>query len=412
MQDLIIEKPYRFVPPIKCTLVLWLTCKFSLFRYWLRSTEGVCECEVINAEKITDSIRANHGIVLAGNHCRNADPMAIGEVAKAADCYIYSMASWHLFNQDWFMRWAIPQLGGFSINREGVDRTALEFAINVLTTAERPLVIFPEGSVSRSNDYLQPFLGGTGFIARSAARRRKKRNANSKVVIHPIAFRYQFIGDFEEATEHSLALLESHLEVPIKPDLPLLERIRYVASGLLAQREKAYFGQVQTGEYYDRITKLAQNILETQEQKWKGEIQQGDFVARAKSLRPLMVPDLANGLLSEEEAKERRQDLFDINTVQQLSYYPVDYIEPVDGHLPRERILEMLERLEEDLLDKVTIPRRYKLVLDVLDAIEVPAEKAPRNVDDPLMQEVASALRASLDVYSQDAESYNADSAM
>ena len=258
MQDLIIEKPYRFVPPSKFKIVLWLTCKFSLFRYWLRSAEGICEFEVINAEKITDSIRANHGIVLAGNHCRNADPMAIGEVSKAVDCYFYSMASWHLFNQDWFMRWAIPQLGGFSINREGVDRTALEFAINVLTTAERPLVIFPEGSVSRSNDYLQPFLGGTGFIARSAARRRKKRNANSKVVIHPIAFRYQFIGDFEEATEHSLALLESHLEVPIKADLPLLERIRYVASGLLAQREKAYLGHVQTGEYYDRISKLAQ----------------------------------------------------------------------------------------------------------------------------------------------------------
>ena len=125
-----------------------------------------------------------------------------------------------------------------------------------------------------------------------------------------------------------------------------------------------------------------------------------------------MVPDLANGFLDEEEARERRQDLFDINTVQQLSYYPVDYIEPIDGHLPRERILEMLERLEEDLLDKVTIPRRYKLVLDVLDAIEVPAEKAPRNVDDPLMQEVASALQASLGVYSRDAESYIADSAM
>ena len=57
-------------------------------------------------------------------------------------------------------------------------------------------------------------------------------------------------------------------------------------------------------------------------------------------------------------------------------------------------------------MDEVTTPRRYKLVLDVLDAIEVPAEKAPRNVVDPLMQEVASALRARLDVYSQDAESY------
>ena len=411
MQDLIIEKPYRFVPPIKCKFMLWLTCKFNLFHFWLRRAEGICEFEVVNAEKISDSIRAQHGIVMAGNHCRNADPMAIGEVAKAADCFIYSMASWHLFNQDWFMRWAIPQLGGFSINREGVDRTALEFAINVLATAERPLVIFPEGSVSRSNDYLHPFLGGTGFIARSAARRRKKQDVNLKVVIHPIAFRYQFIGDFEEATEHSLTLLESHLEVPVKTDLPLLERIHYVASGLLAKRECSYLGHVQEGEYYDRIRKLAQNILETQEQKWKGEVQEGGFVARAKALRPLMVPDLANGLLGDEEAKERRQDLFDINTVQQLSYYPVNYIAPSDGHLPRERILEMLERLEEDLLDKVTIPRRYKLVLDVLDAIEVPAEKAPRNEDDPLMKEVASALQVSLNGYSQAAESYVAQPA-
>jgi 1-acyl-sn-glycerol-3-phosphate acyltransferase len=411
MQDLIIEKPYRFVPPIKCKFMLWLTCKFNLFHFWLRRAEGICEFEVVNAEKISDSIRAQHGIVLAGNHCRNADPMAIGEVAKAADCFIYSMASWHLFNQDWFMRWAIPQLGGFSINREGVDRTALEFAINVLATAERPLVIFPEGSVSRSNDYLHPFLGGTGFIARSAARRRKKQDVNLKVVIHPIAFRYQFIGDFEEATEHSLTLLESHLEVPVKTDLPLLERIHYVASGLLAKRERSYLGHVQEGEYYDRIRKLAQNILETQEQKWKGEVQEGGFVARAKALRPLMVPDLANGLLGDEEAKERRQDLFDINTVQQLSYYPVNYIAPSDGHLPRERILEMLERLEEDLLDKVTIPRRYKLVLDVLDAIEVPAEKAPRTEDDPLMKEVASALQVSLNGYSQAAESYVAQPA-
>ena len=239
----------------------------------------------------------------------------------------------------------------------------------------------------------------------------KKQDVNLKVVIHPIAFRYQFIGDFEEATEHSLTLLESHLEVPVKTDLPLLERIHYVASGLLAKRERSYLGHVQEGEYYDRIRKLAQNILETQEQKWKGEVQEGGFVARAKALRPLMVPDLANGLLGDEEAKERRQDLFDINTVQQLSYYPVNYIAPSDGHLPRERILEMLERLEEDLLDKVTIPRRYKLVLDVLDAIEVPAEKAPRNEDDPLMKEVASALQVSLNGYSQAAESYVAQPA-
>jgi len=47
----------------------------------------------------------------------------------------------------------------------------------------------------------------------------------------------------------------------------------------------------------------------------------------------------------------------------------------------------------------------------VLDAIEVPAEKAPRTEDDPLMKEVASALQVSLNGYSQAAESYVAQPA-
>jgi hypothetical protein len=49
--------------------------------------------------------------------------------------------------------------------------------------------------------------------------------------------------------------------------------------------------------------------------------------------------------------------------------------------------------------------------MEVLDAIEVPAEKAPRDEDDPLMQDVAAALQSTLDVYSQAAEPYVTDSA-
>ena len=407
MQDLIIEKPYRFVRPARNSLVLWMTCTFNLFHHWLRKVEGVYEFEVRNSQKLKDSIAAGHGIVVSGNHCRNADPLAVGEVAKAANCYMYSMASWHLFNQGRFMAWALKNLGAFSINREGLDRTALDYAINVLVQAKRPLVIFPEGSVSRSNDYLHPFLDGTGFIARTAARRRRKTDPHSKVVIHPVIFRYHFIGDFQACTEHTLGLLEKHLKTTSDPALPLLDRIQHVSTALLGERESVYLGQVQNGSYYDRIEHLAEHILEIQEIKWKGAVQSGSWIPRVKALRPLIVPDLANGLLDEQESNIRRQDLFDLNFVQQLSYYPPDYLSPSDGRLTRERILEMLERLEEDLTDQVTMPRRFKLILDILDPIEVPAEKGPRGgVTDPLMEQVRSRMLASLSEHALESEPF------
>ena len=56
-----------------------------------------------------------------------------------------------------------------------------------------------------------------------------------------------------------------------------------------------------------------------------------------------------------------------------------------------------LERLEEDLTDMITMPRRFKLVIDVLDAVEIPAEKLPRGAEnDPVMDEVRDRLEANL----------------
>ena len=75
-------------------------------------------------------------------------------LAREVRCLVYAMASWHLFQQSRFMAWAIPRMGAFSVYREGVDRQAINLAIEILETAARPLVIFPEGAVSRTNDHL------------------------------------------------------------------------------------------------------------------------------------------------------------------------------------------------------------------------------------------------------------------
>lgn len=414
MQELIIEKPYKFVRPPRRSFLLWVVAGLRLYRIWLKGSENIFKYEVRNQHRIQQSLDAGHSVLIAGNHCRNADPMAIGELLYVVNSYAYLMASWHLYNQDAFSGWMIKHLGAFSINREGMDKEAISFSIKTLVDGERMLVIYPEGSISRSNDFMHPFLDGTGFIARTAARKRKKLadNKNSgKVMVHPVTFRYHFIGDFEECCNHSLQLLESHLNWELQTQLPLLERIANVAQGLLAERESTYLGAPQSGEYYERIEALIVHILSQQEMKWKGAVQDGNYIPRVKSLRPIIVPDLAKGILNEEEAAGRRQDLFDLNLVQQLCYYPIDYLAGTTGKVTRERIIETLERLEEDLTDQITMPRRFKLVIDVLDAVEVPAEKLPRDADcDPMMDEVRDRLWENLMQSAQAMEAYHAES--
>ncbi len=413
MQYLIIEKPYKFVRPPRRSFVMWVIAKLRLYRVWLKRAEHIFKYEVRNEHRIQASLDAGHSILLAGNHCRNADPMAIGELLRAINKYGYLMASWHLYNQDKFSGWVIKRLGAFSINREGMDKQAISFAIKTLVDGERMLVIYPEGSVSRSNDFMQPFLDGTGFIARSAARKRKNgagSGQSDKVVVHPVSFRYHFIGDFEACCEHSLDLLESHLGLDSNTELALLKRIARVADGLLAEREVEYLGRAQSGDCYERIENLVTHILAVQERKWKGEVQRGDFIPRVKSLRPIIVPDLVKGFLSDEEAESRRRDLYALHLVQQLSYYPVNYLTGETGKVTRERIIETLERLEEDLTGRITMPRRFRLVIDVLDAIEVPAEKLPRDaVSDPLLDEVRQSLEKNLRESAEELEAYEPD---
>ena len=96
MQALIIEKPYQFVRPPRRSFVLWVVAGLRLYRIWLKSSENIYEYEVKNQHRIQASLDAGHSVLVAGNHCRNADPMAIGELLYVVNSYAYLMASWHL----------------------------------------------------------------------------------------------------------------------------------------------------------------------------------------------------------------------------------------------------------------------------------------------------------------------------
>lgn len=394
MQKIIVEKPYQFVPPHRGTFWCAL-CRAIGFPAWhLRRSEGVDDHEIRHLERFQASLAAGHGILLTPNHPRTADPVAMGLLAIDAPCYLWAMASWHLFHQDWLTSWFMRSVGGFSVNREGVDRQAISMAVDLLVEAKRPLVIFPEGATSRINDKLQALLDGVAFIARSAAKKRAKLSPPGKVVVHPIAFKYFFRGDVRRVCDEVLTDIETRLTWQPQRDLPLLARIVKIGQALLSLKELEYFGQTESGRFAERLQKLLDRLLGPLEQQWFGKPQTGPVVPRVRNLRAKVLPEMVAGRVDAAERARRWRHLADIYLAQQLACYPPDYL----ANQPSvDRVLEIVEKFEEDLFDKARVHPGRKVVLEIGEAIEVSPERDRSAPIDPLMVAIERSLQFMLD---------------
>ncbi len=388
MQAIVIDKPYEFVPAVQGPFWPWVL-KWFLPR-WLDKNCGVTSIEHRGLEHLSHSYAAGHGILLAPNHCRPYDPLVVGTLVRALGKPFFMMASWHLFMQSKTQYWLLRRGGAFSVYREGLDRTAINTAIDVLVEARRPLVIFPEGAVSRTNDRLEALLDGTAFIARSAAKKRAKQN-RGRVVVHPIALKYVFRGNLENAVNGVLNDIEHRLAWQPQTHLSMLERIRKVGHGLLTLKELEYFDRGFTGDFGPRIQRLIDHLLAPLEDEWGQANHTGGTIVRVKRLRSAIVPDLATGELDEAERARRWRQLADCYLAQSLSLYPPDYLRT---HPTPERILETVERFEEDLTDTTRVHRPLHAIVEVGEAIEVGVEKV-RGVD-PVMEQLEQRLKSML----------------
>ncbi len=391
MQDIIVAKPYRFVPPIENTF--WVRLVRLYVPGKIRRSWGVGWPTIRGMEKLKASLAAGHGIILAPNHARPADPEVMGAFCVEGYFAPYIMASWHLFMQGWLQRFMIRASGGFSMYREGLDRESLKYATQAIADSTRPVVIFPEGVVSRSNDRLNALMDGVAFIARSAAKQKAKAGATNKVVVHPIAMRYNFDGDLRQAVEPVLAMFEKRLSWRSHADVPLVPRVRKIGDALLAIKEVEYFGEAQSGTVYERLPRLIERVLGPLEATYPIGKPETLVIDRVKKLRTAIVPALIESKLSKEEADARWRHLADCYFAQQLACYPIGYL---DGEPSADRILETVERYEEDLTDEARVHRPMHCTIDVGDAIEVSPDR-PRGGDgDPLMKQLADSLQAML----------------
>jgi len=390
VQEVVSEQPYRFVPPYHSRF--WWRLVERGLPWYLRRYWGIERTELRGVEHLRRSLAGNHGVLLAANHPRPCDPLVVGELSRRVWKPFFSMASWHLFMNGGWQAWLMHKLGGFSVFREGVDRTAINTAIDILVSAERPLLIFPEGAVSRTNDRLNPLLEGTALIARSAAKRRQKAGLG-EVVVHPVAVRYHFLGDLRAAVEPVVAEIETRLTWHAATQMPLTERIAKVGQALLTLKELEHLGRPQTGELHERLNGLIDHLLVPLERQWLTGDGATSTLVRVKRLRAAIVPTLIAGKLKEIDKRHRWQQLAHCYLAQQLSWYPPDYLR--DDPTP-ERILETVERLEEDVTDRARIHRPLSAVIEVGEAIPVATRRDRQSTNDELLETIAARLNGLL----------------
>lgn len=396
MHNIVIDKPYRFVPPYKRTF--WAKMLQVCLPSYLRRSYGIESLEFRGTEHLQESLAAGHGIVVTPNHCRPCDPMVMGLLSNEVGQPFHYMASWHLFMQGRFQAWLIRRLGTFSVYREGVDREAIRSATDILVEGSRPLVLFPEGVISRTNDVLRPFMDGISLITRAAAKQRSKLDLTGRVVIHPVAMKYILLNNVEASLHHVLDEIEGRFCWQ-QQEMPLVERIIKVGEALLALKELEYLGSVKSGEIAARLEALIEHLLNRLEGKWLNGKRQTGFMARIKVLRAAILKEMLELELPLEERAACWRDLADIYLAVQLSNYPPNYAR---SKPTPERLTETVERFEEDMTDKARIHGRWRVIIQIGQAIEVnPVRECS---EDSLIRRLHGTVQAMIDGLNRERE--------
>jgi 1-acyl-sn-glycerol-3-phosphate acyltransferase len=306
--------------------------------------------------------------------------------------YFYYLVSSHLFRQDRISAWYLNRIGGYSVWREGADRESLRVSARILAQAERPLVVFPEGTWFRQNDRLGPMQEGFSLIARKAV-----RDSERPIIIHPVALKYWYLEDPLPAVNSVLEAREQKLWWPPHHELEILPRLEKIGEALLAIQEVRHLGKSQLGPLDDRIRNLGEAIVAGLEKWYLGRTHEGWLLERVRRLRQRIVPRLAEPDLDGQ--RQAAEALHTLLFCENLSAHSLEYLRKRPS---LERIAETVLRLEESITDTAEpFLAPMGAVAAIGPAIDVrDYEGGPRKGrrgPDPLLHDTASGIQALLD---------------
>lgn len=382
-------EPYEFVPPYRSKF--WCRVLKPLIPSALRQSHQISKWRFEGIEHLRGSLDVRAGVLLAPNHSRFADAGVLSLLGQEVGQYLYYTASYHLFKQNRWDRWLLNRMGGFSIHREGADRDAIRESVRILENAERPLVIFPEGTWFRQNDRLGPLQEGVGLILRYAAKKTKR-----PIHLHPIAIKYWFLRDPRPVLEHRLEALERKLTWHSQSPLGIRERIEKVGSALLAIKEIEHLGSPGPGSLSERLGSLANHLVSQMERRHlRNGPRTGLLLQRIRNLRQLLVRKLVDAKLSPEANHQHRVELENLLFCELLFGQSLDYLDERPSH---ERLAEAVQRIEEDLTDGEKPVAPMGAVVRIAPPMLVSDYlQDRRDGSDPLIRDLAETIQRMLD---------------
>ena len=98
MQNIVIEEPYEFVPPVYSNFWPFLI-KHYVKRYIPQKPTTSTPSSAVRSNTLQASLEAGHSVLIAPNHCRMSDPLTLNPIVQQTGRYMHAMASWHLFKQ-------------------------------------------------------------------------------------------------------------------------------------------------------------------------------------------------------------------------------------------------------------------------------------------------------------------------
>ncbi len=187
-----------------------------------------------------------------------------------------------------------------------------------------------------------------------------------------MAIKYLYRGDIHSAVTPVIEKIEHRLTWTHRHCFDLLERIEKISVALLSLKEIEYLGRPQEGTLPERQTRLVDHLLGPLEAKWLGGTQLGHLIPRIKQLRMKIVPNLTKAPIERAEREELWRDLTAIYLAQQVASYPPGYLQQPTTVT---RVLETVEKFEEDLTDRARVHRGLHAVIEVGPALQSPPIK-------------------------------------
>ncbi len=132
--------------------------------YWLGWLLTRCISVVFFRIKIqgTENIPRTGGFIVACNHQAYADPPLVGSAMLRETCFF---AKSELFHSFWFGA-LLRRVNALPVRRGTIDRQAISISVEKIRNG-LGLVVFPEGTRSRTGEFLSA-LPGVGLIAMRA----------------------------------------------------------------------------------------------------------------------------------------------------------------------------------------------------------------------------------------------------